>query len=103
MPFPLATRISSAPRAKERSATVRTVVSSMRTKFGGVSGGGWRAWRTAAEELASVLLGPCRDVGRVALDPLPEIGAGPLNRLASVGCGRFVRFLLEGNNGARPA
>lgn len=47
--------------------------------------------------------GVSRDVGRVALDPLPEIGAGPLNRLASVGRGRFVRFLLEGDNGARPA
>lgn len=63
---------------------------------GEADGGGWRVRETEAGELASILLGPCRGVGRVALDPLPGIGAGPVNSLASVGRERFVRFLLRG-------
>ena len=59
-----------------------------------VAEGRWRVWRTEAGELASVLLGPCRGVGRVALDPLPEIDAEPVNRLASLDRERFLRFLL---------
>lgn len=75
--------------------------------LGGAEGaadeGDWRVWRTEAGELASVLLGPCRGVGRVALDPMPEVGAGPVNRLASVGRERFVRFLLGESSNGGPA
>lgn len=71
------------------------------SELGGAPGAGWRARETEAGELASILLGPCRGVGRVTLDPLPGIGVGPVNRLASVGRERFVRFLLEGEAGAR--
>ncbi len=60
----------------------------------GRSGGGWRVRETDAGELASILLGSHRDVGRVALDPLPGIGVGLVNRLTSMGRERFLRFLL---------
>lgn len=63
---------------------------------------GWRVRETGAGELASVLLGPCRHVGRVALDPLPGTESEAVNRLVSVGRERFVDFLLRGTPGARP-
>lgn len=72
------------------------------SELGGAPGAGWRVRETEAGELASILLGPCRGVGRVALDPLPGIGVGPVNRLTGVGRERFVRFLLEGG-ASRPA
>ncbi len=34
---------------------------------------GWRARETTAEELVSLLYGPCAGVKKVALDPLPVI------------------------------
>jgi hypothetical protein len=49
----------------------------------GMLGTGWRARRTTAGELISILYGPCAGVERVVLDPLPEIlceaTVGPVN------------------------
>jgi hypothetical protein len=41
-------------------------------RFGGVTGG-WRARRSSARELVSILSGPCAGVKKVALDPSPEM------------------------------
>ena len=41
-------------------------------RFGGVTGG-WRVRESSAEELVSVLYGPCAGVKKVALDPSPEM------------------------------
>jgi hypothetical protein len=41
-------------------------------RFGGVTGA-WRARESSAEELVSVLYGPCAGVRKVALDPSPEM------------------------------
>ena len=41
-------------------------------RFGGVTGG-WRARRSSARELVSLLSGPCAGVKKVALDPSPEM------------------------------
>lgn len=59
------------------------------------SGEGWRARRTSAGELVSVLYGPCSGAQRVALDPLP----GVLDRGKSIGLlaidrNGFLRMLL---------
>lgn len=54
---------------------------------------GWRVRETAPGELASMLLGPCRGVERVALDPLPGAGAGPVNRLVSLDREGFLEIL----------
>jgi hypothetical protein len=65
------------------------------------SGEGWRARRTSAGELVSVLYGPCSGAKRVVLDPLP----GVLDSQRSIGslCMHrkdFLRVLLgEGPSG----
>ena len=41
-------------------------------QLGGVTGG-WRVRESSAEELVSVLSGPCAGVKKVALDPSPEM------------------------------
>jgi hypothetical protein len=41
-------------------------------RFGGVTGG-WRARKSGARELISILSGPCAGVKKVALDPSPEM------------------------------
>ena len=41
-------------------------------RLGGVTGG-WRARRSSAGELVSLLSGPCAGVKKVALDPSPEM------------------------------
>ena len=41
-------------------------------RFGGVTGR-WRVRESSAEELVSVLYGPCAGVKKVALDPSPEM------------------------------
>jgi hypothetical protein len=64
-------------------------------------GWGWQPKQTAPGELISLLMGPCRDVPRIALDPLPvsEDGGVTLN-LVSMSREHFVRMLLsEGEDG----
>jgi hypothetical protein len=65
-------------------------------------GWGWQPKQTTPGELVSLLMGPCRDVARVALDPLPvsEDGGVTLN-LGSMSREHFVRMLLlsEGEDG----
>ncbi len=58
-------------------------------------GSGWRVRETSPGELASVLLGLCADVERVALDPLPPTDVGMLGNLLCVGREDFVKFLFR--------
>ena len=60
----------------------------------GVSEKGWRVRESTCGELASVLYGPCRDVGHVSLDPLPEIVCGRTVGLVSLSRRDFVEALL---------
>ncbi len=57
-------------------------------------GSGWQIKATTPGELASVLLGPCAGVQKVALDPLP-IAIGAVVDLVSLDRKRFVRDLLD--------
>jgi hypothetical protein len=59
------------------------------------SGEGWRARRTSAGELVSVLYGPCSGARRVALDPLPGVldGGKSIGLLAIERKG-FLRMVL---------
>ena len=61
--------------------------------LGGHGGDGWRARGTSADELVSVLHGPCADAGSVALDPLPEMLDDGMARLVEVGRKRFLERL----------
>jgi len=61
----------------------------------GAAGEGWRARQTWPGELASVLLGPCSAVKRVALDPLPEaVEEGEPAGLRAVDRDDFLGMLL---------
>ena len=55
----------------------------------------WRLRETSTGELASVLLGLCADVKRVALDPLSQADVGMLGNLLCMERKDFVRFLLR--------
>ena len=69
----------------------------------GVPGDEWRARATTAGELASVLYGPCADVGRVVLDPLPSPFAEAPSDLVSMGREAFAGWCLDrGRSGRRP-
>jgi hypothetical protein len=52
----------------------------------GVSEKGWRVRESTCGELASLLYGPCRDIGQVSLDPLPDAVGGRI-----VGCVSLCR------------
>ncbi len=56
---------------------------------------GWQIRLISAEELASVLLGPCENVAGIALDPFPEVSD---EMLASLVCAKredFAELLLR--------
>src|ERR687890_1923022 len=55
----------------------------------------WRARESTAEELISVLSGPCAGVKEVALDPLPEMVAQRTLGLVSLSRERFMDLLLR--------
>ena len=55
-----------------------------------------RAEEIAAGELASLLLGPLRDIDGVALDPLPGVGTEPANCLFCLDRESFLDLLLDG-------
>jgi hypothetical protein len=52
-------------------------------RFGGMTGR-WRARRSSARELVSLLSGPCAGVKKVALDPSPEMVVGGTVGLVSL-------------------
>jgi hypothetical protein len=57
-------------------------------------GADWWPRKTSTGELASVLLGLCAWVDKVALDPLPGLGEKAILGLVSTGRRHFVRHLL---------
>jgi len=57
--------------------------------------GVWRVRMTSAEELASVLGGPCAGLRRVVLDPLPGLDGEGLNGLLSMEREAFMESLLN--------
>jgi len=72
--------------------------------------GGWRVRETTADELVSILLGPCADVGWVLLDPLPDLDGREATELVGMPrkafvehqLGRRARRQLPGESVARP-
>ena len=58
--------------------------------LGGHDGDGWRARRSGAAEIASLLRGACADVGGVALDPLPGMPGDGTAGLVEVDRERFL-------------
>lgn len=58
-------------------------------------GTGWRARKTMAGELVSLLHGPCAGVERVALDPLPAVCGETMVDLVSLGRENFLRKLVD--------
>jgi hypothetical protein len=54
----------------------------------------WWPRKTSSGELASLLLGLCARVDKVALDPLPGLGERMIRGLVSTGRRHFVRHLL---------
>ena len=64
-------------------------------------GADWWPRETTTGELASLLLGLCARVDKVALDPLPGFGERATLGLVSTGRRRFVRHLL-GEDTAHP-
>ncbi len=54
----------------------------------------WSPRETTTGELASLLLGLCARVDKVALDPLPGLGEREIVELVSTGRRHFVRHLL---------
>ena len=67
--------------------------------FGYALEDGWHVRETSAGELASLLCGPCADVGGVALDPLPGMAEAGTVDLVSVDRKRFVRRIVAGGEG----
>src|SRR5919199_1832074 len=55
---------------------------------------GWQTRMTTAEELSSLLYGPCAGVERVALDPLPVFDGETMMDLVSLLREWFVRILV---------
>ncbi len=64
-------------------------------RFGGVTGG-WRARRSSARELVSVLSGPCAGVKKVALDPSPEMVVEGTLGLVSLLRESFMNLIFPG-------
>jgi hypothetical protein len=64
-------------------------------RLGRVGLDGWQARESTAEELISVLYGPCASVERVALDPLPEMVLERTVGLVSLSRERFVDLVLS--------
>ncbi len=62
-------------------------------RLGGYDGH-WRATESCADELVSVLDGPCKGVKSVALDPLPEMLEDGTLALVGVGWQRFLKQIL---------
>ena len=56
---------------------------------------GWQREQTTAEELVSVLLGPCANVKGVALDPLPLELSREMLPMVSMSRDLFLQYLLE--------
>lgn len=63
----------------------------------GVSEKGWWVRESTCGELASLLYGPCRDVGHVSLDPLPDAVSGRMVGCVSLSRKDFVEVLLPGD------
>jgi hypothetical protein len=57
-------------------------------------GAAWWPRETTTGELASLLLGLCARVDRVALDPLPSLGERETIGLVSTDRRRFMRYLM---------
>jgi hypothetical protein len=57
-------------------------------------GADWWPRETTTGELASLLLGLCARVEKVALDPLPGFGERGIVELVSTGRRHFVRYLM---------
>jgi hypothetical protein len=55
---------------------------------------GWRARETTADELTSLLYGPCSGVSRVALNPLPAVDGVTIFDLAGWSRENFLRNFL---------
>ncbi len=55
----------------------------------GGAGDGWRAWESSAEEIVSLLFGPCAAARIVALDPWPMMPPETVG-LVTLGRDRFV-------------
>ena len=64
-------------------------------------GADWWPRETTTGELASLLLGLCARVEKVALDPLPGFGERAILGLVSTGRRRFMRYLM-GEDTAHP-
>jgi hypothetical protein len=62
-------------------------------RLGGYDGH-WRARKSCADELVSVLCGSCKGVKSVALDPLPEMLEDGTLALVGVGRQRFLKQIL---------
>ncbi len=60
---------------------------------------GWQSEQTKVEELASVLVGPCAYVDRIALDPLPLPLGEAMLPLVSVKRDIFLQYLPEDRKG----
>jgi len=58
------------------------------------NGADWCPRETTTGELASLLLGLCARVDKVALDPLPSLGEREIIGLVSTGRRRFMRYLM---------
>ena len=58
------------------------------------NGADWWPRETTTGELASLLLGLCARVDKVALDPLPSLGERETIGLVSTGRRRFIRYLM---------
>ena len=58
-------------------------------------GAEWRARRTTAGELTSLLYGPCANVKRVTLDPLPVVSGEMVFDLVRPGREDFLRNVLD--------
>jgi hypothetical protein len=58
------------------------------------NGADWWPRETTTGELASLLLGLCARVDKVALDPLPSFGERETIGLVSTGRRRFMRYLM---------
>jgi hypothetical protein len=58
------------------------------------NGADWCPRETTTGELASLLLGLCARVDKVALDPLPSLGERETIGLVSTGRRRFMRYLM---------
>ena len=70
-------------------------------RLGGYDGH-WRARESCADELVSVLDGPCKGVKSVVLDPLPEMLEDGTLALVGVGRERFVEQILARKKRTEP-